>query len=423
MNYSICLRSLVGHRRAVGTLLMGVAFTVASCGQSPPTPGAAATKAPTPTHTWRLIQSPNPPNPAPDQPLGNLFFGLSAASPSDVWAVGVSMVDDQGPRDLIEHWNGTAWSIVASPDHGALWSVAAVSPSDVWAVGGLSSASIFDALPTKTQILHWNGTTWNVVPSPDPGSKSNQLSSVVAVAATNVWAVGSYAGDDGVKHPLIERWDGAAWHVIASPAPPGPGRSVLSAIARIPGANQLWAVGTTSMTADPNVTNDRVLIERWDGATWSLVSGPALPQGTQGCMVQGVIALSATDAWLVGRYSAGSDQFSRPLIAQWNGSSWKVDSGKTTQGDLWSIAASGPADVRAVGGIPDSNGRQSPLIEEWNGKAWKVATSPSLTASAVGEGFLTGVTADSAGTFWAVGTARDDVGPTGVFRTVVVRWP
>lgn len=417
------LRLLVGHRQAIVALLIGIAFIMASCGRSTSTPGASATKTPTVGHTWRLIQSPNPPNPAPDQPLSSMLFGVSASSPSDVWAVGASMVDDQGPQNLIEHWNGVAWSIVASPAHGALASVAAVSPSDVWAVGGLSTASIFDSLPEKTQIVRWNGTQWNSVASVNPGVKSNGLSSVVAVAANDVWAVGSFSGADGVERPLIERWDGIAWRVIASPTPPGPGRSVLSAITRIPGANQLWAFGTTSMTTDPNVTDDRILVERWDGSAWNLVSAPTLPQGAQGCMVQGAVAVSATDAWMVGRYGAASDQPGRPLIARWNGTNWQVVSGASVDGSLWSIAVNGTGDLRAVGGAVNSQLRQATLIEEWDGKVWKTATSPNPISSPTSEVFLMGIASDGVGGFWAVGTARDDAGPDSVFQTVVMRWP
>jgi hypothetical protein len=47
-------------------------------------------------------------------------------------------------RTLTEHWNGTAWSVVASPNVGATTTcsnaVAAV-PGDVWAVG---SSEVFD---------------------------------------------------------------------------------------------------------------------------------------------------------------------------------------------------------------------------------------------------------------------------------------
>lgn len=410
--------------RVTGVLVMGLGLAVAACGQSP----GAASPTPTtaPSNGWHLIASPNPPGPSPDQPMHSMLNAVSAASPSDIWAVGVSMVDDQGPQDLIEHWDGTTWRI--SPGvgiGGALGGVAAVSSNDVWAVGGISKTSIFDSLPTKTQILHWNGTQWSIVASPDPGTKSNQLGSVTAIAANDVWAVGSFSGSDDIERPLIERWDGSAWRVVASPAPPGPGRSVLSAITRIPGTNQLWALGTSSMSRDPNVTEDRVLVERWDGAAWHLVLGLALPQGTQGCMVQGVVALSPTDAWAVGSYGASGDQPPRPLIAHWDGTDWRLVSAPSSEGWLRGIAALGPKDVRAVGGAPtvSGGGGVRALIERWDGSAWKRVTGPSPIASATGESYLLGIAPDSAGTFWAVGTAREDTGPSGVFRTIVERSP
>lgn len=406
--------------RAAGVLLVGLALAVAACGQSP---GAASS---TPTtvssHGWRLIASPNPPGPTPGQPMHSMLNAVSAASPSDIWAVGVSMVDDQGPQDLIEHWDGTAWHISPSPAiGGVLGAVVAVSSSDVWAVGGISKTSIFDSLPAKTQILHWNGTQWSIVASPDPGTKSNLLGSVTAIAANDVWAVGSFSRSDGIERPLIERWDGNAWRVIASPAPSGAGRSVLSAITRIPGTNQLWALGTTSTSRDPSVSEDQVLAERWDGSAWHLVTGPALPQGTQGCMLQGVVALSPTDAWAVGSYSTSGDQPPRPLIAHWDGTAWQMVSGLETEGWLQSVAALGPNDVRAVGGaltLSKGEGLRT-LIMQWDGSGWKRVTSPSPIRSTSGESYLFGIAPDSADTFWAVGTAREDTGPAGVFRTIV----
>src|SRR2546430_11599041 len=41
----------------------------------------------------------------------------------------------------------------------------------------------------KTLILHWNGTTWAHVPSPNPASFNN-LTGVTATSASNAWAVG-----------------------------------------------------------------------------------------------------------------------------------------------------------------------------------------------------------------------------------------
>jgi hypothetical protein len=72
---------------------------------------------------------------------------------------------------LIEHWNGHTWQIVPSANLGGLTcfslnDVAAVphDEDDVWAVGNAFGAPG----STVTLIEHWNGQTWRVVPSPTP---------------------------------------------------------------------------------------------------------------------------------------------------------------------------------------------------------------------------------------------------------------
>jgi hypothetical protein len=56
---------------------------------------------------------------------------------------------------LVEHWNGTNWSIVSSPDPNRnigynLKGIAAISASDIWAAGTVG-------------IENWNGTSWSIV--------------------------------------------------------------------------------------------------------------------------------------------------------------------------------------------------------------------------------------------------------------------
>ena len=66
----------------------------------------------------------------------------------------------------------------------SLNSVVALSATDVWAVGNY----ILPATPSShTLIAHWDGTSWNVVPSPDVWGT---LTSVAAVGAHDVRAVG-----------------------------------------------------------------------------------------------------------------------------------------------------------------------------------------------------------------------------------------
>jgi hypothetical protein len=89
------------------------------------------------------------------------------------------------------HWTGTAWKQVPSPNSGTasdanvLSGVAVTSPSDAWAVGSYASGR------GRTLTLHWNGTAWKQVPSPNAGSGKNALVGVAATSASNAWAVGS----------------------------------------------------------------------------------------------------------------------------------------------------------------------------------------------------------------------------------------
>src|SRR5450432_2106573 len=110
---------------------------------------------------WQIITSPNSGN----QP--NTLNGIAAIAENDVWAVGASIESNSfRSRNLIEHWNGTQWSIVRSPNAGPtvniLTAVAVVSANDVWAAGYSSSNTTYSTL-----VEHWNGTKWSVVPSPN----------------------------------------------------------------------------------------------------------------------------------------------------------------------------------------------------------------------------------------------------------------
>jgi hypothetical protein len=100
--------------------------------------------------------------------------------------------------------------------------VAAFSTSDAWAVGYQHDNNLNDS---RTLTMHWNGTSWSVVPSPNPGTTvgcmngntGNVLSSVAAVSSTDVWAVGLSFSCQSLLRPLIIHWDGTRWRNIPSP--------------------------------------------------------------------------------------------------------------------------------------------------------------------------------------------------------------
>src|SRR6266704_312054 len=157
---------------------------------------------------WTLINSPNANNQA------NELHGVSAAADNDAWAVGI-VITGFSTTPLIEHWNGTAWSIVANPGTtvGGLSGVAVVSSNDIWAVGtGLTGDE--DA----TLTLHWNGAAWSLVPSPNVGPEvDNRLAAVTAIASDDVWAVGTQQSTSlTAPHTLTLHWDGSAWTIVPS---------------------------------------------------------------------------------------------------------------------------------------------------------------------------------------------------------------
>ena len=151
--------------------------------------------------SWRQV-------PSPGRSSVDVLNGVSALSPSDTWATGSTATGT-----LALHWNGTGWTKV--PSHGPasasssfLNSVSAVSHADAWAAGYYSTSSN----EAKTLVLHWNGAAWTVVASPNPGGTTGTfLSGVSAVSASDVWAVGltSPFGSGGMT--VILHWNGSRW--------------------------------------------------------------------------------------------------------------------------------------------------------------------------------------------------------------------
>jgi hypothetical protein len=153
--------------------------------------------------------------------------GVSADATNDAWAVG--FVSGEGTSTLAMHWNGTNWAAVATPENvgegpNQLNAVVALTPDNAWAVG-FSTPGPAGQSATLTLILHWDGTTWAVVPSPNVGpnssSQSNQLLGLTANSADDIWAFGSYFAADGSGHQmtLLLHWDGTSWSIAPSPNP------------------------------------------------------------------------------------------------------------------------------------------------------------------------------------------------------------
>jgi hypothetical protein len=219
--------------------------------------------------------------------------GVAATSTYNAWAVGSFDYALNGhlaqPRTLIEHWNGKAWKIQASPTprpkNSELASVAATSTHNAWAVGSDKRGPL---------IEHWDGTAWKI--QANPKLRSSQLSGVAATSSRNAWGVGSYFDRAGNAQTLIEHWNGRAWKIQSSPDAGGPGSGLpneLLGVAAVSSRNA-WAVGAYF---DQYGGNEQTLIDHWNGTVWKIHGSPDLPIGSQ---LSGVAATSSTNVLAVG---------------------------------------------------------------------------------------------------------------------------
>jgi hypothetical protein len=70
--------------------------------------------------------------------VGSPFFGVSADSPTDAWAVGTRIPRGGGEELLAMHWDGVGWSETRTPPVDASFLAAeAITPDDIWAAGSV----------------------------------------------------------------------------------------------------------------------------------------------------------------------------------------------------------------------------------------------------------------------------------------------
>jgi hypothetical protein len=183
------------------------------------------------------------------------LFGASADATNDAWAVGFNGPENDSSRTLAIHWDGTSWKTVATPSVGSganqLNGVLALAPNDAWAVGFSTPVPPPKEDATLTLIEHFDGTSWTVVPSPNVGPKSiyqsNRLFGLTANSPTDIWAFGSYFAASGSGHQmtLLLHWDGTSWTIAPSPNPSKGGfLSDLLFAGVVPSPGNVWIFGT-----------------------------------------------------------------------------------------------------------------------------------------------------------------------------------
>jgi hypothetical protein len=144
---------------------------------------------------WRLADG------IAELPANSRANAVTSLRANDTWLAG-SYTSGDATIPMLAHWNGSHWKLAKLPiDEGVLRDVYAIAKNDVWAVGVAGGKSL---------ALHYDGTAWTAVATPSPGAEAS-LSGLDGISSDEVAAVGGYVTPTGARKPLTLRWDGVSW--------------------------------------------------------------------------------------------------------------------------------------------------------------------------------------------------------------------
>jgi hypothetical protein len=316
-------------------------------------------------------------------PLGTILEAVTVADDGDVWAVGSHVV---GPisSPYAQRWDGDGWTkqqldLPEGPiGISSLYDVEAFGPDDVWAVGSWMGE---DPL-----VQHWDGTRWQAVAVPELAGTEGILTGVDGTGPQDVWISGQRRAD-GQEHAVVLHGGLGGFQIV-----PPPDAAVLHDVA-------IGADGTPVVAGwriDEASGFAQAVIAARVGDTWRTEPTPV--QEGRNVFVFG-LAVQGGSMWAVG-FSNASPDGDTPVTYRRGPDGWTElpapDLGPSTR--LVSVASDRSGTV-AVGVVSEGGSVRSVAIRS-DGDAWSsVPGAGSQPPDALG-----GVAVDD-GQIWAVGRA------------------
>ena len=254
------------------------------------------------------------PNPSGEEGSNGKLFGVSCASSTFCMAVGAKLPPSEPywQRAFAETWDGSKWSIVPVPNPAGgsfikLEGVSCTSSSACMAVGGYWIESGGKTVE-RSLIEHWNGSEWSIQALSNLPEVTNRLKSVSCTSASSCLAVGRTFDvekfEEGTPEGgLAERWNGSEW-LLATPEHPLHGVSCVN-------ANYCVGVGS-----EENFWFEEVnaVAETWNGSSW-LPSGLAsLPEAAEGESELYGVSCWAPGCTAIGGYSGNSEILAERML-------------------------------------------------------------------------------------------------------------
>ena len=406
---------------------------------------------------------------------------VSCYSTSGCIAVG-NYVDSSGvTRSLALQWNGTSWSIMTTENPSGFTYSTLQGVSCPTSTYCMAAGFYYDSVGAKkTFVLTWNGTSWSISATPNPsGATATQFLAVSCTSSSFCVAVGSYEKSSD-ELPFSERWNGSSWTeflpqvevenvgAIGAKLEGVSCKSISFCLGvgsisyghaatgrrvglEFTGGNWLmtesggfqrtWALSDIPNAPSPTSSSQTDVscpefgfcirvgsaggsdtsssrIKKWNGAAWAAQAAPA-PSGASATRLMGVSCSSFTSCQAVGSYTTSSEVVAT-LGLTWNGTSWSLSSTPTPSGakssELLSASCNSSTVCRAVGRYVDSEGAVQPLAVGWNGTSWTLQALPTPSGSTRTE--LLGISCTSSTSCEAVGTYVS----SGAEKTLVEAW-
>jgi hypothetical protein len=341
-----------------------------------------ATPAGSSVSKWTISPTPVPDPTSRDARLD----GVSCTDANFCEAVGQDSLSDGSITTVVESWDGTAWSVVPSPNPTAdseLNAVSCTSSTSCVAVGTTRDTFGYYA----TLIESWDGVAWTVTPSPPSNKYRSILWDVSCPTATSCVAVGE---DRNPSVALVEIWDGTSWQVETHT-----GQDLAA----------LYAVSCTSSTW---CTAVGTVIEQLNGTQFSQLRLSA------GDRLWGISCSSPSFCVATGTY-LDTSSVAHPITYTWNGTSWTravaPTPARAAGSELYEVSCLNTTHCTAVGyasykGVTGLYHFRT-VIQSWNGTAWKLVASPNPTS---GGADLNDVSCQARQTCTAVGDAFASTG-------------
>jgi hypothetical protein len=182
-----------------------------------------------------------------------------------------------------ERWNGRKWSLdrLPLPLDGVhvetdVYGISCATPLRCMIVGFYVRTHTRGQPHFMTFAAKWNGQRWSLALPPNPSKSSDsELIGVSCPVERFCIAVGSAALPSS-RHTLIERWNGSRWNIVPSPNPTRPKVWAGARLNSVSCPDRSYCVATgNSGGAGPTVQKEAwqvsaTLAERWtSGVRWT----------------------------------------------------------------------------------------------------------------------------------------------------------